>query len=224
MKKKLNGLFTTALVLAASTVSVASPVFAEEMTPVNVADLYIKTIINHDESSVNSLNNYLRPARKIAGQTGDFASFADLVKADKEYPDDMAKDILELFPAQLQPALKPSVMELMKSVLNAKNRTECKSLTSRQAKSNGGMQTSLVKFECQVVKVPERWPAAVQRLAGSKCSAQECQREIQNIRKFYESSATQTWRGEFPLAREKNGSAWRNDFPREALDEIWDLI
>ncbi|MDC8757315.1 hypothetical protein [Janthinobacterium fluminis] len=224
MKTTLNRVVTATLVALASTVAVAGPAFAAELTPVNVADLYIKTIINHEESSIKLLNEHLRPSRKASGQSGDFASYADLLKADKEYPEGTTKDILALFPAALQPKLKPASMELMASVLAAKNRANCKALSSKQTKESNGMELSVVAFECQVVKVAESWADGVQRIAKSKVGADQGVAEIQKLKKAYDSSVTHTWRSEYSLARDKKNPVWRNDFPREGLDEIWDQM
>ncbi|MEG1056002.1 MAG: hypothetical protein RSF79_28625, partial [Janthinobacterium sp.] len=60
----------TALLAAAlaAAVTLAQPAIAAETTavelaPLDVANLYIKTIINQDEASVAKLNAYLRPTR-----------------------------------------------------------------------------------------------------------------------------------------------------------------
>ena len=221
----------TALLAAAlaAAVALAQPVIAAETTavelaPLDVANLYIKTIINQDEASVAKLNAYLRPTRLAGHQSAEYASYSGLKEADAKFPTATGKLIADLFPAPMRAALTPAAELLAANVIAAKNGAACLATKADPATEENGMQTAAVSFECQLVKVPVAWAPAAQQLAKSGCKVEQCEAGLQKIAATYTSSPKQTWRAVFAVSREKNSEAWRNDFARETFDEIWDYL
>ena len=219
----------TALLAATFTaaVALAQPAIAAdamELAPLDVANLYIKTIINQDEASVAKLNAYLRPTRLAGKQSAEYASYSDLKAADAKFPAETGKLIADLFPAAMRAAVTPAAELLAANVIAAKNGAACQATKADPVTVENGMQTAAVSFECQVVKVPVAWAPAAQQLAKSGCKVEQCQAGLQKIAATYTSSPKQTWRAVFAVSREKNSEAWRNDFARETFDEIWEYL
>jgi hypothetical protein len=220
----------TALLAAAlaAAVALAQPAIAAEtaaeLAPVDVANLYIKTIINQDEASVAKLNAYLRPTRLAGKQSAEYASYSDLKAADAKFPTETGKLIADLFPAAMRAAVTPAAEQLAANVIAAKNGALCRATKAAPVTVENGIQTAAVSFECQVVKVPVAWAPAAQQLAKSGCKVEQCTAGLQKIAATYTSSPKQAWRAVFALSREKDSEAWRNDFARETFDEIWEYL
>ncbi|MEG0881164.1 MAG: hypothetical protein RSH52_07865 [Janthinobacterium sp.] len=221
----------TALLAAAlaAAVTLAQPAIAAETTavelaPLDVANLYIKTIINQDEASVAKLNAYLRPTRLAGQQSAEYASYSDLKAANAKFPAETGKLIADLFPAAMRAAVTPVAELLAANVIAAKNGAACQATKADPVTVENGMQTVAVSFECQVVKVPVAWAPAAQQLAKSGCKVEQCKAGLQKIAATYTSSPKQTWRAVFAVSREKDSEAWRNDFARETFDEIWEYL
>ena len=219
----------TALLAAtfAAAVALAQPAIAAdavELAPLDVANLYIKTIINQDEASVAKLNAYLRPTRLAGHQSAEYASYSALKAADAQFPTQTGKLFADLFPAAMRAAVTPAAELLAANVIAAKNGAVCQATKADPVTVENGMQTAAVSFECQVVKVPVAWAPAAQQLAKSGCKVEQCQAGLQKIAATYTSSPKQAWRAVFAVSREKNSEAWRNDFARETFDEIWEYL
>ena len=217
----LAATFTAAVALAQPAIAAETAV---ELAPLDVANLYIKTIINQDEASVTKLNAYLRPTRLAGKQSAEYASYSDLKAADARFPAETGKLIADLFPAAMRAAVTPAAELLAANVIAAKNGAVCQATKADPVTVENGMQTTAVSFECQVVKVPVAWAPAAQQLAKSGCKVEQCQAGLQKIAATYTSSPKQTWRAVFAVSREKNAEAWRNDFARETFDEIWEYL
>lgn len=218
----LAAAFAAAVALAQP--AIAAEPAAVELAPVEVANLYIKTIVNQDEASVAKLNAYLRPTRLAGKQPAEYASYSALKAADAQFPAETGKLIADLFPAGMRATLTPAAEALAANVIAAKNGAVCQATKADPATQENGMQTTLVSFECQLVKVPVAWAAASQQLAKSGCKVEQCAAGLKKIAATYASSPKQTWRAVFPISREKSTEAWRNDFARETFDEIWDYL
>ncbi|MCC7595990.1 hypothetical protein IGS61_00740 [Janthinobacterium sp. FW305-129] len=219
----------TALLAAAFTaVALAQPAIAADtavvLAPVDVANLYIKTIINHDEASVAQLNAYLRPTRLAGHQSAEYASYSGLKETDEKFPKETGKLIADLFPAAMHAAVTPAAEQLAANVIAAMNGAACQATKADPVTVGNGMQTAVVSFECQLVKVPVAWAAAAKQLAKSGCKVEQCKAGLQKIAATYTSSPKQTWRAAFAVSREKDSEAWRNDFARETFDEIWEYL
>lgn len=211
----------------AAAMALAQPAIAAgtaELAPMDVANLYIKTIINQDEASVAKLNAYLRPTRLAGQQSAEYASYSDLKAADAKFPTATGKLIADLFPAVMRAAVTPAAEQLAANVIAAKNGAACQATKAAPVTVENGMQTAAVSFECQVVKVPVAWAPAAQQLAKSGCKVEQCKAGLQKIAATYTSSPKQTWRAVFAVSREKDSEAWRNDFARETFDEIWEYL
>ncbi|PHV22905.1 hypothetical protein CSQ92_07725 [Janthinobacterium sp. BJB446] len=211
----------------AATMALAQPAIAAdaaELAPVDVADLYIKTIINQDEASVAKLNAYLRPTRLAGHQSAEYASYSDLKAADAKFPTETGKLIADLFPAAMRAAVTPAAELLAANVIAAKKGAACQATKADPVTVENGIQTAAVSFECQIVKVPLAWAPAAQQLAKSGCKVEQCKAGLQKIAATYTSSSKQAWRAVFAVSREKNSEAWRNDFARETFDEIWEYL
>ena len=219
------------LVLAATVaaaVALAQPAVAADtavaLAPVDVAKLYIKTIINHDEAGVAQLNAYLRPTRLAGQQSAEYASYSGLKEADAKFPKETGKLIADLFPAAMRAAVTPAAELLAANVIAAKNGAACQANKADPVTVENGMQTAAVSFECQIVKVPVAWAPAAQQLAKSGCKVEQCAAGLQKIAATYTAAPRQAWRAVVAVSREKNSEAWRNDFARETFDEIWEYL
>ncbi|WP_215404181.1 hypothetical protein [Janthinobacterium sp. JC611] len=213
-----------AATLALAQPAIAAETAAVELAPLDVANLYIKTIINQDEASVAKLNAYLRPTRLAGHQSAEYASYSDLKEANAQFPAETGKLIADMFPAAMRAAVTPAAELLAANVIAAKNGAACQATKADPVTVENGMQTAAVSFECQVVKVPVAWAPAAQQLAKSGCKVEQCKAGLQKIAATYTSSPKQTWRAVFAVSREKNSEAWRNDFARETFDEIWEYL
>ncbi|NBV18428.1 MAG: hypothetical protein EBS11_17960 [Janthinobacterium sp.] len=209
-----------AVIQPAMAADTAAPVLA----PVEVANLYIKTIINQDEASVAKLNAYLRPTRLAGHQSAEYASYSALQEANAQFPKETGKLIAGLFPAAMQAAVTPAAELLAGNIIAAKNGAVCQAIKAAPVTVENGMQTAAVSFECQIVKVPVAWAPAAQQLAKSGCKVEQCVAGLQNIAATYAASPKQAWRAVFAVSREKDTEAWRNDFARETFDEIWEYL
>ena len=214
---------TVAAALALAQPAVAADT-AAALAPMEVANLYIKTIINQDEASVAQLNAYLRPTRLAGHQSAEYASYSALQEANAQFPKETGKLIAGLFPAAMQAAVTPAAELLAGNVIAAKNGAVCQATKAAPVTVENGMQTAAVSFECQVVKVPVAWAPAAQQLAKSGCKVEQCVAGLQKIAATYTASPKQAWRAVFAVSREKDTEAWRNDFARETFDEIWEYL
>jgi len=217
------------LLATLASVALAQPAIAAEtantdLAPVEVANLYIKTVVNEDEASIAALNDYLRATRLAGHQPAEYASFSDLRKAAAEFPIEMGKTIAGLFPAAMQASLTPAARQLAANVLAAKNGAICKTTGAEPVKEERGIQTAAVSFECQIVKAPLSWAQAAQQLAKSGCKAEQCEAGLKKIADSYATGPQQTWSAVFPVSREKSTEAWRNDFARETFNDIWEYL
>lgn len=223
--------FPAARLLAATlaAAALAQPAMAAEaatteLAPVAVANLYIQTIINQDAASVAKLNAYLRPTRLAGQQSAEYASLSALQETTAQFPKETGKLIADLFPASMRATVTPAAELLAANVIAAKNGAVCQATKADPVTVENGMQTAVVSFECQVVKVPVAWAPAAQQLAKSGCKVEQCVAGLQKIAATYTTSPKQAWRAVFAVSREKNSEAWRNDFARETFDEIWEYL
>ena len=219
----------TLLAAALATAALMQPAVAAEsaaidLAPVEVADLYIKTVINQDEASVAKLNAYLRPTRVAGHQPAEYASYSALQDTTAKFPKETGKLIADLFPASMRAAVTPAAELLAANVIAAKNGAACKATKADPVTVENGIQTAVVSFECQLVKVPVAWAPAAQQLAKSACKVDQCVAGLQKIAATYATSPKQAWRAVFAVSREKDTEAWRNDFARETFDEIWEYL
>ena len=224
MHKQFPAARMLAATFAAALMQPAIAAETAELAPVDVANLYIKTIINQDEASVAKLNAYLRPTRLAGQQSAEYASYSGLKEADARFPTQTGKLIADLFPAAMRAAVTPAAEQLAANVIAAKNGAACQATKAAPVTVENGIQTAAVSFECQVVKVPVTWATAAQQLAKSGCKLEQCKAGLEKIAATYTSSPKQAWRAVFAVSREKNSEAWRNDFARETFDEIWEYL
>ncbi|WP_423378752.1 hypothetical protein [Burkholderia sp. LMG 32019] len=191
---------------------------AAELTPIEVTNLYLKAIVNHDESAIASLNAYLRPARGGV----DFASFSDLKEADAKYPEEITETLFDNIPIRYQQQLKPLIMDVMRSQYDALLSTSCRALDTKPAKAARGQEAVMVTFECQMVQVPESWSTVFRRLSEGKPSVDDYTQALRALEREYNARKTSPVRMDFPLARERRANAiWRNDFPTETTNKLF---
>ena len=224
MHKQFPAARMLAATFAAALMQPAIAAETAELAPVDVANLYIKTIINQDEASVAKLNAYLRPTRLAGQQSAEYASYSGLKEADARFPTQTGKLIADLFPAAMRAAVTPAAEQLAANVIAAKNGAACQATKAAPVTVENGIQTAAVSFECQVVTVPVTGATAAQQLAQSGCKLEQCKAGLEKIAATYTSSPKQAWRAVFAVSREKNSEAWRNDFARETFDEIWEYL
>ncbi|POE09682.1 hypothetical protein BV921_11240 [Pectobacterium odoriferum] len=196
---------------------------AEIIPPTAVSDLYIKTLVNHDDQAIRQLNDYLRPDRLRSGRSADYANAAELKEADKAFPGEIAEMAQALFPEPLREGLRSPLESLMTTVQQARQKSECKSLSAGEPeKDSNGILTTQVTFECVLVKTNETWAEGVQRLAKSNCSASQCSSELKKLQDAYSAPVSFTYQGTFSLSKvpQDKDKAWRNDFASETFDEM----
>lgn len=215
-------IITSALVLSASFFSHA----ADKLTPTDVADLYIKTIVNHDEKAINKLNDYLREDRLRMRIKSDYADLNKLKEADNAFPNELAEIMAKsVFPDSVGEKVKPSLVELMTVVQKARRSSQCKALSAGQAKKDSnGVLTTQVRFSCMLVVPNEVWANGVHRIAKSNCNTDQCIREINKLKRSYQSSPNFKYEGVFAIsmATEDKDTAWRNDFARQTFDAMFE--
>lgn len=197
---------------------------ADTLAPTAVADLYIRTLVNHDEQAISKLNDYLRPDRLRSGRSADYANAADLKAADKAFPGEIADMALPLFPEETRGSLKAPLLDLMSAVQKARQSTQCKTLSAGEVqKDEQGILTTEVAFSCSLVKVNETWANGIHRIAKSNCSAAQCTSELKKLQATYTVPASFEYKGTFSvsmLPKDKD-IAWRNDFASESFDEMF---
>lgn len=197
---------------------------AETLAPTAVADLYIRTLVNHDEQAIKQLNDYLRPDRVRSGRSADYANAADLKAADKAFPGEIADMALPLFPEAVRGSLKEPLIDLMSAVQKARQSSQCKAVSASETeKDENGILTTQVAFECTLVKVNETWANGIHRIAKSDCNASQCTSELKKLQAAYAAPASFTYKGTFAISMlpKDKDIAWRNDFARETFDEMF---
>jgi hypothetical protein len=134
---------------------------AEPPSPIAAAELYIRTLVNHDEQAISQLNDYLRPDRLRSGRSADYANAAELKQADKDFPREVTDVALPLFPEAQRNALRAPVESLMSTVQKARQQSQCKTVSATKPKlDKHGVLNTEVKFSCQLVKTPRPGPRA----------------------------------------------------------------
>ncbi|MDR0215393.1 MAG: hypothetical protein LBE51_19195 [Acidovorax sp.] len=197
---------------------------AEPASPVPAADLYLRTLVNHEEKAIADLNSYLRPDRLRSGRSADYADITALKKADQEFPGEVASMALPLFPEAQRKSLKTPLENLMRSVQEARQKSQCKALSAGETETGAhGVLNTQVQFECLLVKTHETWAQGIQRMARAKLGTAKVVAELEALQKAYAGPASYKYEGMFPLSMvpQDKDVAWRNDFAREVVDEMF---
>lgn len=197
---------------------------AEPPSPIPAAELYIRTLVNHDDQAIAQLNEYLRPDRVRSGRSADYANAADLKAADKDFAREVADMALPLFPEAQRQALREPVESLMSQVQKTRQQTQCKTGSAAKPKlGQHGILSTEVKFSCQLVKIPETWAEGIQRMARNKLGVDQVRGELKKLQDAYAAPASFTYEGALPLSMvpKDKDKAWRNDFARETFDEMF---
>lgn len=221
----MNKFVQSAVALLAIPFALASHA-AEPPSPAVAVDLYLKTLVNHDEQAIQQLNDYLRADRLRSGRSADYANAADLKKADEEFPGEVAKMAQKLFPAEQQQALGAPLTALMATVQQARQKSECKVLESDKPAMDQDVLTANVKFECELVKAPETWVEGIQRLVRTKGTLADNLSGLKQLQAGYAIPLNFTYQGTFGVSmvpKDKN-EAWRNDFAREPVDQMFEAL
>ena len=207
-----------------STAALSQAAEPEPSSAVTAADLYLRTLVNHEEKAVTDLNSYLRPDRLRSGRSADYADFAALKKADQEFPAEVTAMALPLFPEAQRSSLKKPIEKLMQAVQQARQKSECKALTASEAETGAhGVLNTQVNFQCLLVKTPETWAQGIQRMARTKQDAAKTVAELESLQQAYAGPASYKYEGVFPLSTvpQDQNVAWRNDFAREVVDAMF---
>ena len=150
----------------------AASVHAQEpvkalLNPQQVTDLFIKTLVHTDATAMKALNEYQRPARAEAGNSGDFIDIEKMQETDRIYADHLAPKFLAnmKLTVEEQKALLPDTVALLQSVRDAQKRTVC---TTGEAKPQTegvrqGVVSILVPFACKAVNPTEKVTAMMRR-------------------------------------------------------------
>lgn len=219
----MNKSFKTAITFLLLPLAAASQA-AEPASPIPAAELYIRTLVNHDEQAIAGLNDYLRADRVRSGRSADYADIAKLKAADQDFPRGVADIALPLFPEAQRQALREPVESLMSQVQKTRQQTQCKVISaSKPDIGKHGQLNTEVTFSCQLVKTPETWAQGMQRMARSQLSVDQVREELQTLQNAYAAPASVTYQGIFHLGMvpKDKDLAWRNDFAREAFDEMF---
>lgn len=197
---------------------------AEPHSPIPAAELYIRTLVNHDDQAISQLNDYLRPDRVRSGRSADYANAAELKKADEDFPREIADIALPLFPEAQRNALRAHVESLMSTVQKVRQQSQCKTVSATKPKlDKHGVLNTEVKFSCQLVKTPETWAGGIQRMARNQLDVDQVQSELKKLQAAYSAPASHTYEGTLSLGMvpKDQDKAWRNDFASEAFDEMF---
>ena len=197
---------------------------AEPPSATAAADLYLRTLVNHDEQAIGQLNDYLRPDRLRSKRSPDYANAAELKAADQDFPGEVANIVLPLFPEAQHKDLRAPVEALMRTVQQARQKSECKAgAASKPQRDKYGVLNTQVQFECLLVKTPETWAEGIQRMARNKLGTAQAVAELQALQKAYAAPASFNYQGVFPLSMvpKDKDKAWRNDFASETVDEMF---
>ena len=207
-----------------STAALSQAAEPEPSSAVTAADLYLRTLVNHEEKAVADLNSYLRPDRLRSGRSANYANFAALKKADQEFRAEVTAMALPLFPEAQRSSLKEPIEKLMLAVQQARQKSECKALTAGDVKAGAhGVLNIQVQFQCLLVKTPETWAQGIQRMARAKQGAAKTVAELASLQQAYAGPASYKYEGVFPLSTvpQDKDLAWRNDFAREVVDAMF---
>ena len=219
----MNNSIKTAIAFLLLPLAAASQA-AEPPSPIAAAELYIRTLVNHDEQAISQLNDYLRPDRLRSGRSADNANAAELKEADKDFPREIADVALPLFPEAQRNALRAPVESLMSTVQKTRQQSQCKTVSASKPRlDKHGVLNTEVKFSCQLVKTPETWAEGIQRMVRNKLSVDQVQGELKKLQAAYSAPANHTYEGTLSLGMvpKDKDKAWRNDFARETFDEMF---
>ena len=222
----MNSLISSALaaLLLSLTLTTQAAEAAPQPSPLPAADLYLRTLVNHEEQAIDALNDYLRADRLRSQRSANYADAAALKAADLAFPAEVAKLALPMFPESQRDDLRAAVEELMRTVLQARQKSVCKAVSaSAPQESKYGVLNTQVQFECLLVKTPETWAKGIQRVARSKPDTAQALTELQALQQSYAAPLNFRYEGLFPLAivPADNNTAWRNDFAREPIDAMF---
>lgn len=196
----------------------------EPLSPQQVTELFIKTLVHTDAAAMKALNEYQKPARLDAGNTGDFIDIEKMQETDRIYASHLAPKFLarmQLTEDERQ-ALLPVTVDLLQSVRDAQKRTVC-TTGETKPQTQGvreGVVSILVPFECKAVNPAEKITAMMRRATAEKwAGADKYRTEITQLTAAYQNAPlTQDFNGDFVLQRFTKSTVWQNTFPRESID------
>jgi len=185
----------------------ALPVHAEDLTPTQVADLYLKITVEADLESAQKLNDYLR--EDLNGENVIILERFKNIRS--TFIDGTVEDFMEVGLNNTMSELKPHVLEFSTAMYDAMRRARCTVGESAQDES-----TATVHFTCIVPDIePTRRALGV--LLTNKSSADAVKTFLTTGTAAYrEAPLTQTIEGELLLERSPYGK-WRCADPFDAL-------
>lgn len=209
--------------VAIASLFAAASAHAAQPTPDFVAEQFLKTLINVDTKSMQFINDYQRSTRKAAGYEDDFINITDMVDADKTFPEDISKSLMDRFTlsAEEKTKLQPAVVAFFRSLKDAQKRTFCTiGIPNPKSTDAKGYVHVSVPFTCAVANPPEKIVAFIARTAQNKWTkAAQYSAALKTLQQGYDNAPlTQVMKGEFPLVSNKNPIVWMNMFPKESID------
>lgn len=193
----------------------ALPAHADDLTPEQVADLYLKTLIGVDLESAQKINDYLRE-----DQNGEDALNLETLKNIRSFSiDGMTEGFMDAGPGSDMPGLKPHALEFFAAMYDALHRAQCTVGKSTQTKS-----TATVHYTCTVPNLDPATKSELGALANDDSSEEAIKTFLTKGTAAYQNAPlTRTVEGEFSLQASPHGK-WHSDAPFRALDPIADAL
>jgi len=193
----------------------ALPAHADDLTPAQVADLYLKAMIDIDLASAQKLNDYLRE-----GPNGEDTLSLEMLKNLKSFTiDNMMEGFMsDSGPGTEMPELKPHALEFFTAMNDAIHRARCKAKESTQDGS-----TTTVRFTCSAPNL-DSVKDELKALADDSSSANAIKTFLTRAAAAYrDAPITKTVEGQLPLQATTHGK-WSSENPAVVIRPIVEAL
>lgn len=196
----------------------------EPLSPVQVSELFFKTLIQTDAQAMAALNAYQQPVRDANHSEGPFINIEKMLETDAIYAEHLSKNVLRQVKLSDEDkvALKPQVVAMLQAIRDGQKRTVCAmgEVTPVTEGVHKGYKTVTVDFECKVINPKEKITVVLRRaLADEWNSLEQYRQGFSAVTQDYQTAPlTQEFNGKFPLTSKEDVTVWQNVFPRESLN------
>lgn len=213
--------------LLASIISIGLTAAAQAQQPLSpqqVTELFVKTLVHTDAEAMQLLNNYQQPVRDANHSEGPFIDIEKMLETDAIYAEHLSKNVLRQVKLsdEDKAVLKPQVVAMLQAIRDGQKRTVCTmgAVTPVTEGLHKGYKTVTVDFECKVIDPKEKITVVLRRALADEWSSLEQYRQgFSAVTQDYQSAPlTQEFNGKFPLTSKEDVTIWQNVFPRENLN------
>lgn len=196
----------------------------QPLTPPQVTELFIGTLVHTDPAAMKLLNDYQRPARVANGNEGDFIDIEKMLETDAIYAQHVSKAVLRQVKLndEDKAILQPDVVLLLQTIRDAQKRTLCTTGAVEPITQGvrAGYKTVTVEFACKAINPSEKLTTVLRRAhADGWNTLEQYRRAVTTLTQDYKNAPlTQDFNGKFPLSSKDSDTLWQNIFPRESLD------